>query len=305
VSDHGPVPTLADVGPLAYGCWRFAGTDVATARAKIETALECGMTVIDTADIYGYRGTVPAVAAGSGFGDAESLLGQVLAEAPGLREQMVLATKGGIQPPTPYDSSPDRLRAACDDSLRRLGVDTIDLYQIHRPDLLAHPAEIAGVLDELVEAGKVLAVGVSNHTTSQTRALQAHLGTPLATTQPEFSPLALDPITDGTLDLSMETQLVPLAWSPLAGGRLAGPPDPADLRAVAVASICDRIAVEQGVARAAVILAWVMRHPAGVIPIVGTQQLDRIRDCSRAVEVELDAAQWYEILVTARGEPMP
>jgi predicted oxidoreductase len=299
------VPTLADIGPLAYGCWRFAGTDVATARAKIETALECGMTVIDTADIYGYHGAVPATDAGSGFGEAETLLGKVLADAPELREQMVLATKGGICPPTPYDSSADRLRAACDDSLRRLGVDAIDLYQIHRPDLLSHPAEVAEVLDDLVESGKVLAVGVSNHTVAQTRALQFHLNTPLATTQPEFSPLVLDPITDGTLDLGMETDLVPLAWSPLAGGRLAGTPDPADPRAVAVAAVCDRIALEQGVARTAVILAWVMRHPAGVIPIVGTQQLDRIRECSRAIEVVLDAAQWYEILVAARGEPMP
>ncbi len=211
---------LDDIGPIAYGCWRFAGTDVATAREKIETALEVGMTLIDTADIYGYDGSAPAP--GGGFGDAEELLGQVLAATPGMRARMVLTSKCGITPPTPYDSSPTYLRRACEASLRRLQVDTIDLYQIHRPDLLAHPAEVAGALDELVASGTVRAIGVSNFTVAQTRALQAHLDTPLVCTQPEFSPLALDPITDGTFDLAMETGLVPLAWSPLAGGWLSG-----------------------------------------------------------------------------------
>jgi predicted oxidoreductase len=292
---------LGEIGRIAYGCWRFAGTDVATARAKIETALDVGMTLIDTADIYGYDGSAPAP--GGGFGDAEELLGRVLAETPGLRDRMVLATKGGITPPVPYDSSPRFLRDACEGSLRRLGVETSDLYQIHRPDLLAHPAEVAAVLDELVASGKARAIGVSNHTVAQTRALQAHLETPLVSTQPEFSPLMLDPITDGTFDLAMEIGLVPLAWSPLAGGRLVG--DPGDERARAVIEVCDRLAGEHGVNRSAILLAWAMRHPAGVVPIVGTQQIERIRDCARATEVDLTAGQWYEILVAGRSEPMP
>jgi predicted oxidoreductase len=292
---------LDDIGPIAYGCWRFAGTDVAAAREKIETALDCGMTLIDTADIYGYDGSAPAP--GGGFGAAEELLGRVLDETPGLRDRMVLATKGGITPPVPYDSSAGYLRNACEASLRRLRCETLDLYQIHRPDLLAHPEEVAGTLDELVASGKVRAVGVSNFTVAQTRALQAHLDTPLTSTQPEFSPLALDALTDGTLDLAMEAGLVPLAWSPLAGGRLAG--EPTDVRARAVADVCDRLARNHGVTRSAIVLAWAMRHPSGVIPIVGTQQPDRIRECARAREVELTGSQWYEILVAGRGEPMP
>ena len=292
---------LGQLGRIAYGCWRFAGTDVAAAREKIETALDVGMNLIDTADIYGYDGSAPAP--GGGFGDAEALLGQVLAATPGMRDRMVLATKGGITPPVPYDSSPTYLRNACEASLRRLQVDTIDLYQIHRPDLVAHPANTAAVLDELVAAGKVRAIGVSNFTPAQTRALQAHLDTPLTSTQLEFSPLALDPITDGTFDLAMETGLVPLAWSPLAGGRLGGATD--DERAGAVADVCDRLASEFGVSRSAILLAWTMRHPAGVIPIVGTQQSNRIRECARATDVDLAPGQWYEILVAGRGEPMP
>ena len=294
---------LGDIGPIAYGCWRFAGTDVAAAREKIETALECGMTLIDTADIYGYDGSEPAP--GGGFGATEELLGRVLAATPGLRERMVLATKGGITPPVPYDSSANYLRAACEASLRRLRCETLDLYQIHRPDLLAHPEDVAQVLDELVTSGKVRAVGVSNHTVAQTRALQTWLWTTLASSQPEFSPLALDPLTDGTLDLCMEAGMVPLAWSPLGGGRLGGDVDPTDVRAVDVARVCDRIAADQGVTRSAILLAWVMRHPAGIVPIIGTQRIDRIRECARATDVELTADQWYEILVAGRGEPMP
>ncbi len=291
-------------GAIAYGCWRFAGTSVTEARTKVETALECGMTLIDTADIYGYAGGAPAADGSSGFGAAEELLGRVFAESPGLREQVTLATKGGIFPPVPYDSSATYLRGAAEDSLRRLGTDRMELYQIHRPDLLAHPESVASVLDDLVASGKVGAVGVSNHTVAQTEALASFLEAPLATTQPEFSPLAAEPLADGTFDHAMTHGIVPLAWSPLAGGRL-GSPAPGDERANAVVEVVDRIAAEQGVGRTAVVLAWVMRHPAGCVPIVGSQQPGRIRECARAVEVVLSRDEWYEILVAGRGEPMP
>ena len=284
-----------EVGPIAYGCWRFAGSTTAEARDKIETALACGMTLIDTADIYGWEAP--------GFGAAEELLGAVLAEAPALRDRMILATKGGIFPPVPYDSSPDYLRQAVDASRFRLGVDVIDLYQIHRPDLLAHPEEVAEVLSTMRDAGIIREVGVSNHTTAQTRALQSFLEFPIVTSQPEFSPVSLDPLVDGTFDLCMEYGMVPLAWSPLGGGRLTG--SVSGKREAAVAAVCDRVAADHGVTRAAVLLAWVMHHPAGIVPIIGTQQVDRIEDCARAVDVGLSRQQWYEILVAARGEPMP
>src|SRR5882762_7894540 len=121
-----------EVAPLGWGMWRFAGADVAAARRRVEAALEIGCTLFDTADIYGHG-------RGRGFGDAESLLGEVLREAPQLRDRMVLATKAGIAPPAPYNSSTRYLLDACDASLGRLGVERIDLLQIHRPDLLAHP----------------------------------------------------------------------------------------------------------------------------------------------------------------------
>lgn len=271
----------------------MGGDDVAGARAQVETALDHGMTLIDTADIYG-------IDAGSGFGGAEDLLGRVLADAPELRDRMVLATKGGIVPGVPYDSSPASLRAACEASLRRLRVDVIDLYQVHRPDLLAHPAEVAEVLAGLRSSGVVREVGVSNHTPAQVAALRAHLGdVPLVTTQPELSLLHLDPVDDGTLDDAMAHGLTPLAWSPLAGGRLAT----GDVRE-GLATALDSLAERKSTTRTAVALAWVMAHPSGPIPIIGTQRPERIREAAAALDVALSRADWYS-LVAAAGRDLP
>lgn len=293
-----------EVGAIAYGCWRFGGTGVGEAATKIRAALDAGLTLVDTADIYGYAGGALDDHGRDGFGDAEALLGRVLAADPGLRRRMTLSTKGGIRPPLPYDQSPTYLRAACDASLARLGVDVIDLYQIHRPDHLAAAAEVAGVLDELVDAGKVRAVGVSNFTVAQHRALAAHLRAPIVTTQPEWHPLCPAPLEDGTLDLCGELGVTPLVWSPLAGGRLVQH-DASDHDATRVAAVADRIAAQQGVDRTAVLLAWVAHHPSGAIPIVGSQRPDRIAAAADALDVRLTRTEWYEILVAGRGRPMP
>lgn len=284
-----------EVGPLAFGCWRFVGTDVAKGRELIETALELDMNLIDTADIYG-RGH-----GGGGFGEAEELLGKVLAEAPELRDQMVLATKGGIREGVPFDSSPDHLTEACEASLRRLGVDVIDLYQVHRPDLLAHPLDVAETLDGLVESGKVRAVGVSNHTPAQVRALVEYLEAPLVSTQPEYSAVHLDHLRDGVLDQAMELGLAVLAWSPLGGGRLAtGEGVRPELLVV-----LDELAEREGVDRATIAIAFVLAHPSSPVAIVGTQQPDRLREATRALEVHLDRRDCYRIIEASEGVPHP
>ncbi|MET0247610.1 MAG: aldo/keto reductase [Sphingomonas sp.] len=283
------------VSPIAWGMWRFAGAGIDEGRRLIEAALDAGVTLFDTADIYGFDGS-------GGFGDAEALLGQVFAESPGLRDRMVLATKGGITPPVPYDSSPAYLAHALDASLARLGVDQVDLYQIHRPDLLTHPQEAARALEDAVTAGKVRAVGVSNYTPDQVRALAAVLTIPLASHQPEFSPLHLDPLVNGVFDQAMELDLAILAWSPLGGGRLG---DPQDARGQAVATVLDRKAAESGASRAAVIYSWIMAHPARPIPIVGTQKVERIAELGQAHAIAWSRQDWYDVLVAARGERLP
>ena len=288
--------TDLSVSRLAWGMWRFKGHDLAQARALVDAALDSGINLFDTADIYGYSGR-------DGFGDAEKLLGRLFAGDPALRRAMVLASKGGIIPGVPYDSSADYLAAACEASLRRLGTDHLDLFQVHRPDVLTHPAEVARALESLVASGKVRSVGVSNYTPSQTAALLAHLAIPLASLQPEFSPLALEPLIDGTLDLAMQHGVGVLAWSPLAGGRIGTPGD--DERAKHVCAELDVQAARWGVSRSATAYSWLMAHPAGVIPIVGSQQASRIREAADAYKVRWSRTDWYRVLVAARGSALP
>jgi len=276
---------------------------VKTARAKVEAALECGVTLFDHADVYGCDG-------GGAFGDAEALFGEVLAEAPHLRDRMTIATKGGIVLGVPYDSSAEYIRSAVDASLKRLRIECIDLYQIHRPDFLGHPRELAEVLTSLRDEGKIVDVGVSNYTLTQFNALQAWLPFPIATRQPEFSCWQHSAMKNGILDQCMEKSVTPLAWSPFAGGRLgctleeAARTDGGE-RLVHVLKELDHIAQAQDTSRAAVALAWILAHPAGVIPILGTQRIERIKDSMGALSVEMDRTTWNRILVAAQGEPLP
>lgn len=293
--------TLGDTGlrspQLGWGMWRFRGDDLRAARALVDAALEIGVTFFDTADIYGPDNGEP-------FGAAEALLGRLLHADKALRARIILASKGGIRPPAPYDSSATYLIEACEASLKRLQVETIDLYQIHRPDLLAHPGEVARALDTLKAAGKIRAAGVSNHTPAQTAALMAHLPFKLASIQPEFSPLAFEPAFDGVLDQAMAHDLAVLAWSPLGQGRLGGAGG-GDAQAARVIAALDAIAARENVARTAVAYAWVMAHPAHPIAIVGTQTPARLLEAKQAYDVTLARADWYAILVAARGAPMP
>jgi predicted oxidoreductase len=282
------------MAPLAWGMWRFAGHSIDEARAMIDAAFDIGVTLFDTADIYGFGE--------QGFGAAEALLGDVFAATPGLRGRMILATKGGITPPVPYDSSRAWLTRAIDDSLRRLQTEHVDLWQVHRPDILTHPAEVARTLEDAHRAGKIGAVGVSNHTAAQIDALRAALTIPLVSTQPEFSPLCLDPITDGALDRAMRDGTTVFAWSPLGGGRIASPDSP---RTVAVAAALDAVAAGHGVSRATAAFSWIMHHPAHPIPIIGSQNPARIREAGAAQTLRWTRADWYAVLVAARGEGLP
>ena len=285
------------ISPIAWGMWRLAenGRTASEAAKLVHAALDAGMTLLDTADIYGFDGK-------DGFGDAEALLGQVLAAEPGLRGRMVLATKGGIVPPLPYDQSPEYLNAAIDASLRRLGTDTIDLWQVHRPDILAHPLEVARTLDAAVAAGKIRALGVSNFTPAQVAALNHFLTNKLVATQPEISPLRIDCFENGELDQAMQLGLTPLAWSPLGGGRLTRA---AGARDLAVAEALDRVAEQAGVSRSVAAYSWLMAHPAGIVPIIGSQQPERIAEGAAAMNVRWSREDWYAVLVAARGVPLP
>ncbi len=285
-----------DVSPLAWGMWRFRGSDLGHADRLVRAALDGGLLLLDTADVYGLDNREP-------FGAAEALLGRVLQADPGLRSRFVLSSKGGIIPGVPYDSSAGYLMSACEASLRRLRTDTIDLYQIHRPDLLAHPQEIADALSRLRDAGKIRAAGVSNYSASQAAALQSFLPFPLASHQPELSALRIEPLVDGILDQAIERKMAVLAWSPLGGGRLAGTGD--DDRSRAVIKVLDELAARESAPRTAVALAWLLAHPSRPIAIVGTQTTERLAEAVQALRVRLTREDWYRVLAASRQARLP
>jgi predicted oxidoreductase len=277
-----------EVAPLAWGMWRFRGNDRAHADRLVRAALDCGFSLLDTADV---------------FGAAETLLGQVLAAAPALRRRFVLSSKGGIIPGTPYNSSAKYLVSACEASLRRLNTDTIDLYQIHRPDILAHPQEVAHALEKLRASGKIRAAGVSNHTVSQTSALQSFLPFPLVSHQIELSVIRIEPLVDGLLDQAIERRMAVLAWSPLGGGLVSGVGT--DTRSRVVVAALDKIAAREGVPRTAVALAWILAHPSRPIPIIGSQRPEHMADAAKALDIRLTREDWYVILTASRQARLP
>ena len=281
------------IGPLGYGCWRLVNMPVDDARARIEHVLGLGMNLIDTADVYGLDW------GGTAFGSAEQLLGEVLKDAPSLRDRMVLASKGGIVPGVPYNSA--YLEQACNNSLQRLGVERLDLYQIHRPDMLTHPQETARVLQRLKDSGKVRSFGVSNHTNSQTRALMEYLPGAIISQQPQYSALHLDPLFDGTFDQCMQHQQTPLIWSPLAGGRLGD----SSAMPQALVTVLQNLAEREGVDISTIGLAFVLAHPARPVALLGSLNLERLTQAQQALTVQLDRTDVYQIIQASMGEALP
>lgn len=290
-------PTIAGrrVGRLGFGCWRLTTASTDEAAHLVEGAVDLGCTLIDTADVYGLDW------GGTGWGSCEERLGAVLAARPGLRDRMVLATKGGIIPGVPYDSSAGYLTSACEASLQRLGVDHVDLYMVHRPDMLTHPEEVAAALLGLRARGLIGAIGVSNHTVAQVAALQAHLGEAVAAVQPEYSAVALGALRDGTLDQAMQHRAVVLAWSPLAGGRLSSGED---VRPELVA-VLDRLADAHSTTRTAIAIAFVLAHPSAPVALLGTQRLERVEEAVAAASIRLDRSECYAIIQASEGVPLP
>ncbi|MEO6786208.1 MAG: aldo/keto reductase [Chthoniobacteraceae bacterium] len=286
---------------LAYGCWRLAGSEGgprlgdSEGMAAVRAAYDAGFTLFDHADIYGR-------------GECERIFGKVLRDTPGMRERIVLATKCGIRPPWDggthcYDSSSAHIVASLEGSLKRLGTDFADVLMIHRPDFLGDPEEIGAAFAQLRAQGKVREFGVSNFRPSQLAALQRHCPMPLIVNQVEVSLAALACLDDGTLDQCLAERITPMAWSPLAKGMLFD--DPHDERAQKLHALLTKLATERGVSRAAIALAWLLRHPSRMQPIIGSVNPSRIREAVAADAVELTRGEWYTLLTAARGTALP
>ena len=299
---------------LAYGCWRVAGTwdpSKVTAESRaaghraIIAAYEAGYTLFDNADIYC-------------GGEAERILGEVLDQVSGMRSRVLIATKCGIRPagtphpqaPQRYDFSKEHIVDSCEQSLKRLRVEAIDLYMLHRPDYLADPHEIAAAFSDLKSSGKVRYFGVSNFRPTLVTALQVACPMPLVVHQVEISLAKVDAFTDGTLDQCLIEKITPMAWSPLAAGLIGGRahdllPSQKTYRVESFLPAIDAVAKERGASRTAVALAWLLKHPSGIQPVVGSVNPDRIRQAAKADELDLSREEWYRLLLAARGEPLP
>ncbi|MEM8592141.1 MAG: aldo/keto reductase [Pseudomonadota bacterium] len=285
-----------ELSRIVYGMWRLSDDDdtsPAHVQAKIEACLEQGITTMDQADIYG------------GY-EAEELLGAALKAAPQLKDQIEIVTKCDIVAPAGryadarvkyYDTSRAHILASVDHSLRLMDVDKIDLLLIHRPDPMMDAAETGAALDEVVASGKVRNVGVSNFKLHDWNLLQSAMDTPLVTNQIEISLLHHTPFTDGDVAYLQERSVPPMAWSPLAGGEL--------FKNAPVMAALKKIADAHNVDETAVAVAWLLAHPAKIIPVMGTNNLNRIKAFSDALKVEIDRQTWFELYTAALGHEVP
>jgi predicted oxidoreductase len=310
---------------LIYGCMGLGGSwsdephgagHVDEAAAAIEAALETGITLFDHADIYRK-------------GKSEAVFGEVLAATPGLRDRIRLQTKCGIrlgEPGLPghYDLSRDAILERVNASLKRLRTDYVDVLLLHRPDPLADPAEVASAVGQLMAEGKVRQLGVSNMSGAQIELLQDRLETPVVANQLEMSllkrawlesqvlvnhPGHLDySFPHGTVEYCTRNGITLQAYGSLARGLYtgAGPEDPT-AEETATAELVAGLANEHGTTGEAILLGWLMKHPAGIAPVIGTVNPGRIRACADAARVAqaMTRTEWYQLWITARGSNIP
>lgn len=290
---------------LAYGCMRIAGdnshADREAGKRAVLAAVDAGYTLFDHADIYG-------------DGECESLFGEVLRASPGLRDAVVIASKCGIRfagsphadDPARYDFSADYIVESVEGSLNRLGIEQLDLLLLHRPDYLMHVEEVARVFDRLVSTGKVANFGVSNFSPSQFDLLQVVLPAPLLINQVEINVHNISALTDGTLDQCQRLGVSPQAWCPIAGvaypawGNTFSAEDEARIRAE-----LDRQCAVYGVADWLIALAWLLKHPAEISPIIGSTTPARIAEACAALDIDYSREDWYRLLEARNGESVP
>ncbi|MCC5814464.1 MAG: aldo/keto reductase [Leptospira sp.] len=285
------------ISRLVYGVWRINDVSMSTKDLQeiTELCLELGIDWFDHADIYGDY-------------SCEESFGKMLASVPALKSKIRLITKTDImllsdkfpnRKVKHYDTSPQHIQQSIDSSLKKIGVDTIDILLLHRPDPLMDADETGKCLDSLIQSGKIRYAGVSNFTPSQFRLLQSRMKSPLVTNQIEISLAKIDCFTNGDLDYLAEHFIKPMAWSPLGGGRLTtdtGSP---------IYKKLEEISGELGIQPNQLALAWLLRHPSGIIPVIGSGKLSRIREIAESVKVNLSREDWFRLYEAALGGEIP
>lgn len=286
---------LVSVSRIIQGLWRLTDWNWTLPQTIefIEQCIDMGVTTFDTAEIYGNYA-------------CEERIGEILKAAPDLRERMQIVTKTGINmfsdkrayTMSHYDTRKYKVVTSCQESIRRMNCDVIDVFLIHREDPLIDHKELGKTLDELVDAGWVKAVGVSNFDPMKFDALQAHMRHKLAVNQIEWSPACFEHFNNGNMDYLQKMDVHPMIWSPLAGGRLFTSNDEKYVRS---RKKIDEIARRHGVASETIVFAWLLYHPVKALPISGSSKLKRLRFAADALNVALTHEEWYEIY-TASGQ---
>ncbi|MBN2615922.1 MAG: aldo/keto reductase [Bacteroidales bacterium] len=289
------------VSRIALGFWRVKNWNFTTNQLLnyIESALDKGITTFDHADIYGDF-------------QAETIFGNALKQKPSLREKMQLVTKCGIQPlyrDIPgkrvkfYDTSFQHIVKSVDQSLKNFNTDYIDLLLIHRADPLMNPEETARAFDALKQAGKVLHFGVSNFSFMEFEMLNRYTSEPLITNQVEISPYTLEHFENSNMAFFLKEKIHPMAWSPLAGGKLINPVDEKSKRInEALMDLANRLNIPS---IDTLVYAWLLHHPAGIIPIIGSGKIERMNSALAAFDINLTTEMWYEIYEASLGQPVP
>ncbi|WP_094711706.1 aldo/keto reductase family oxidoreductase [Hahella sp. CCB-MM4] len=284
-----------------YGWWRLAEWKMSAAdiQQRIEDCLSLGITTHDHADIYGDFACEP-------------LFGQALKQAPHLREKIELVSKCGIQlvsdrrpqhKSKSYNTTKSHIIQSAENSLKEMSTDYLDVLLIHRPDPLMCADEVAEAFSELNTSGKVKYFGVSNFTPRQFDLLQSRLAFPLVTNQVEVSVLHLPPLTDGTLDQAQQLGRCPMAWSSLAGGRLFSD---TTTRASHVRTALEEVGNNLGGAHLdQVALSWLLKHPANILPIIGSGSWERIESAVSSAKLQMSREDWYQIYEASAGQELP
>lgn len=281
---------------LVFGVWRLGDWQLSTAetQALIEKNLALGVTSFDHADIYGDY-------------TCEHLFGKALAQSPELRHKMEIITKCGIKLISKnrpdhkikyYDTSRDHIIASAETSLQNLQTDHIDLLLLHRPDPLTDPEEVADAFRKLKAEGKVLNFGVSNFSPVQFDMLNSYLDEPLITNQVEISALCLDQFKNGTIEHCQLQNIYPMAWSPLGGGAVFTGQDE---QAARVREVLTRWSEEKGKSIDQLLFAWLLMHPAKIIPILGTGKIERVKKAAQALDLTLTRQEWFELWQASEG----
>lgn len=296
---------LSENGPsfsrLVHGLWRLAEWGITTDETIniITGCVGLGITTFDHADIYGDYA-------------CEGIFGEALAKSGISRDKVELITKCGIKLVSPnrpthtskhYDTSRDHIVESVENSLKNLRTEYVDLLLIHRPDPLMDADEVAEAFTQLKQSGKVLYFGVSNSEVGQFELLQSRLDVALVTNQIEYSVMNMDAQANGVLDMCQRLRISPLAWSPLAGGRLFTNDSP---KAHRLRSTLEEIAEELGAPSVQqVALAWILKHPCRIVPILGTGKMERIEQAVEAERLDLSRAQWFKIWSASTGTEVP